>query len=88
MELTYHNRPSQNKHNNYIALFLHTAFSEINIYCRPSQNQHTQAGLLGNRHNITVTTGLHKHEYDSLPSVTQVTVVNNNGCPSPCYQTV
>jgi hypothetical protein len=38
--------------------------------------------------NITVTTGLHKHEYDSLPSVTQVTVGNNNGCPSPCYPTV
>jgi hypothetical protein len=64
------------------------AFSEINLYYSPSQNQHTQTGLLGNTHDITVTTGLHKHEYDSLPSVTQVTVVNNNGRPSPYYQTV
>jgi hypothetical protein len=60
---TNHNRPSQNNRNITVTTLcsLHSAFSEINIYYRPSQiNTHTHiTGLIELTHNVRVTTGLH-----------------------------
>jgi hypothetical protein len=68
MELTYHNRPSRNKHNITVTLlyFLHTAFSENKHIQQAVSNQHTHiTGLVELTHNSYNRPS--QHEYDSLP---------------------